>query len=82
MNIIVGASGQIGSHIVSQIIAKCLPCRAVVRDPSKFQAESVDVRKADLFNQEELTDAFRGGTAVFVLTPENPDSNDILGETQ
>ncbi|MGO1650798.1 MAG: NAD(P)H-binding protein [Sphingobacterium sp.] len=82
MNIIVGASGQIGSHIVSRIIAKGLPCRAVVRDPSKFQAESVDVRKADLFNQEELTDAFRGGTAVFVLTPENPDSNDILGETQ
>ncbi|MGO3267988.1 MAG: NAD(P)H-binding protein, partial [Sphingobacteriaceae bacterium] len=37
MNIIVGASGQIGSHIVSQIIAKGLPCRAVVRDPSKFQ---------------------------------------------
>lgn len=82
MNIIVGASGQIGSHIVSRIIAKGLPCRAVVRDPSKFQAESVDVRKADLFNHQELTDAFRGGTAVFVLTPENPDSNDILGETQ
>ena len=82
MNIIVGASGQIGSHIVSQIIAKGLPCRAVVRDSSKFQRGPIDVRTADVCNQKELTEAFRGGTTVFVLTPENPGSKDIMGETE
>lgn len=31
---------------------------------------------------EELKKAFRGGTAVFLLTPENPESNNYIKETQ
>lgn len=35
-----------------------------------------------MFNAQELTEAFKGGTTVFVLTPENPSSNDIIKDTR
>lgn len=82
MNIIVGATGQVGSNLINEIKRKGLPVRAVVRNPNKIIDKTIESRTVDLFNVEQLTKAFIGGTTVFILTPENPISNDIIGDTK
>ncbi len=82
MNIIVGATGQVGSNLINELKNKGFPIRAVVRNPDKLSDKTIETRTADLFNLEQLTEAFNGGTAVFVLTPENPTSNDIIEDTR
>lgn len=82
MNIIVGATGQVGSNLVNEIKANGFPVRALVRNPEKLSDKTIEARTADLFNEEQLTEAFKGGTTVFVLTPENPASNDIIKDTK
>lgn len=39
------------------------------------------MKTADLFDVDQLTTAFKGGTTVFVLTPENPASTNIIKDT-
>ena len=82
MNIIVGATGQVGSNLISELKNNGFPVRAVVRNPDKLSDQAIETRTADLFNLEQLTEAFKGGTTVFVLTPENPTSNDIIEDTK
>ena len=82
MNIILGASGQVGSHIVKELIKVNSPVRAVVRNPGMKFDPKAEVRTADFFHLSQLTKAMAGGTTVFLLTPENPGSNDIIGETR
>ncbi|SKB44658.1 Uncharacterized conserved protein YbjT, contains NAD(P)-binding and DUF2867 domains [Parapedobacter luteus] len=82
MNIIVGATGQVGSNLISELKNNGFPVRAVVRNPDKLSDKTIETRTADLFNEEQLTEAFKGGTTVFVLTPENPTSNDIIEDTK
>lgn len=82
MNIILGASGQVGSHIVKELIKTSSPVRAIVRNTSSVFDNKVEVRTADFFNQTQLTNALEGGATVFLLTPEKPSSKDILRETK
>ena len=82
MNIIVGATGQVGSNLIKGIKEKGFPVRAVVRNPDKLSDKTIEARTADLFNAEQLIEAFKGGTTVFVLTPENPTSTDIIEDTK
>jgi len=82
MNIILGATGQVGSNLISELRNNGFPVRAVVRNPDKLSDKTIETQTADLFNLEQLTEAFKDGTAVFVLTPENPTSNDIIGDTK
>ena len=82
MNIIVGATGQVGSNLIREIKQNGFPVRAVVRNPDKIIDKTIEARTADLFNVEQLTEAFIDGTTVFVLTPENTASTDIIGDTK
>jgi len=82
MNIIVGATGQVGSNLLKELKKDGFPVRAVVRNPDKVADKSIDAKAADLFDVKQLIASFQGGSAVFVLTPEDPTSNDILGETE
>lgn len=82
MNIIVGASGQIGSHLTKRLLDKGIPAIAVVRNPEKVKDENFKIRQADLFNLDQVVNAFKGGTNAFLLTPENPSSNDIIRDTK
>lgn len=82
MNIIVGATGQVGSQVIQQLKLQGYPVRAVVRNKDKLADPSVHWRQADLMHEAEVVSAFEGGSHVFVLTPENPASNDILGDTE
>lgn len=82
MNIIVGATGQVGSHVIQKLKTEGHPVRAVVRNADKLSEPPLDWRKADLFDSDEVTRAFEGGSTVFVLTPENPASMDIMSDTR
>lgn len=81
MNIITGATGRVGSNLIGELKRKGHPVRAVVRSPDKLSDKTIETKTADLFSVEQLTEAFKGGTTAFVLTPENPASNDIIGDT-
>ncbi|MDQ1274694.1 MAG: hypothetical protein QG610_266 [Euryarchaeota archaeon] len=83
MNIILGATGQIGSMLVDNLLKKSQPVRAVVRNDFKAQKlknKGVEVKIADYLDVEALKEAFQGGDSVFLLTPENPESEDFLSE--
>ncbi|WP_439487864.1 NmrA family NAD(P)-binding protein [Algoriphagus sp.] len=82
MNVIVGATGQVGLFLINDLKSKGLDVRAVVRNPEKLSDKTIETRTADLFKVEELKKAFEGGTNVFVLTPENPASHDIIDDTK
>ena len=82
MNIIVGATGQVGSNLIKEIKENGFPVRAVVRNPEKLFDKTIETRTADLLDLKQLTEAFKGGTTVFVLTPENPTSTDIIEDTK
>ncbi len=82
MNIIVGATGQVGSHLINRLIEKNIPSIAVIRNPKKIKNSKIQFRQADLFNSDHVIKAFNGGTSAFLITPENPASNDIIGDTE
>ncbi|HLR00716.1 MAG TPA: NmrA family NAD(P)-binding protein [Sphingobacterium sp.] len=82
MNIVVGATGQVGSNLIKEIKRKGFPVRAVVRKPDKLTDKTIETRIADFFSAHLLTEAFKEGTTVFLLTPENPASNNIIEDTQ
>lgn len=80
MNIITGASGQIGSMLIDHLKNDVQPVRAIVRNPHKA-LKDVETKVADFFDRQALKRAFQGGHTVFLLTPENPGSADPIGET-
>jgi len=83
MNIILGATGQIGSLLVDDLLIKDQPVRAVIRNGSKAQElknRGVEVIIADYFDVEALKKAFHGGDSVFLLTPENPVCENCLNK--
>ncbi len=85
MNIILGATGQIGAMLVDNLLEKGQPVKAVIRNYSKAQElknKGVEVFITDSFEVEDLKKAFHGGSSVFLLTPENRKCENFLNETQ
>ncbi len=82
MNIIVGATGQVGSHLINRLTEKGIPVIAVVRNANKVKSSNIQIRPADLFVTDQVVNAFEGATTAFLLTPENPTSNDIIEDTR
>ncbi|HEX3074788.1 MAG TPA: NmrA family NAD(P)-binding protein [Ignavibacteriales bacterium] len=81
MNIVLGASGQIGSMLVDNLLEKDPAIKAVVRSASKAQAlkaKGIKTVIADFMNADSLKDTFAGGSSLFMLTPENPASPNHL----
>ncbi len=70
---VVGATGQQGRAVVSALLEKGAPVRALVRDPNSPRARQLarsgaDVVTADLDSSDTLVKAFRGAGAVFAMT--------------
>jgi uncharacterized protein YbjT (DUF2867 family) len=85
MNIILGATGQVGSAIVDNLVENGLPVKVVLRNnekADKFKKRGTEVAIADYFDLDALKDAIRDGDLIFLLTPENGTSNDVLGDTE
>jgi uncharacterized protein YbjT (DUF2867 family) len=85
VNIVLGASGQVGSAIVDRLLALGEPVKAVVRSGGKVDAvrrKGAKVAVADAFDGPALETAFRTGHTLFVLTPETGHSDDVIGDTK
>ncbi|WP_234572515.1 NmrA family NAD(P)-binding protein [Rhodohalobacter sp. 614A] len=85
MNIILGATGQVGAAIVDFLIEKNLDVKAVIRDAKKarvLKEKGVKVAIADYFHLDALKDALNDGDLIFLLTPETMQSNDVLGDSK
>ncbi|MHC1547874.1 SDR family oxidoreductase [Phyllobacterium sp. K27] len=72
--LVTGATGNVGSNVVEQLVNRGADVSALVRDPSKasFPA-SVDVVQGDLLDVESLRSAMSGVSTLFLLNAVVPD---------
>jgi len=72
MYVVIGASGQVGRQIVSQLSARAVHVRAIVRDAASVAGlPHVQAAVGDAADVAFLTQALQGATALFTLTPPN-----------
>lgn len=85
MHIVLGASGQVGSAVVKALLKSEQPVTGVVRNPDKaieLKNNGVPIAQADLFDAQALQKTFQNADTVFLLTPEDPASDDILADAK
>jgi uncharacterized protein YbjT (DUF2867 family) len=83
--VILGAGGQIGSMIVKNLMERNITPKAVVRNKNKeekLKKTGAKVCVCDLFDCNELEKVVFDATSLFVLTPENPFSENPLIDTE
>lgn len=75
MILVTGATGMVGSHVVTQLLADGVACRAFVRDPSRLsdrQGAMVEVAKGDFDDAASLASAMKGIERVLLVAPLEP----------
>jgi len=85
MYAITGITGKVGGALGRALLAAGKPVRAIVRDARKgeeWAARGCEVAVARMEDARELTAAFRGATAVFVLPPPVFDPEEGYPETR
>lgn len=85
MNIVLGATGQIGSMLANNLFQKGQPVRAVVRNEAKaleLRKRGIEVIVVDYLDRGAIVKAFQGGKTAFLLTPENPKSENHMDEVR
>jgi uncharacterized protein YbjT (DUF2867 family) len=66
--LVTGATGNVGSNVVEQLVKRGADVRALVRDPSKANfPNSVDVVQGDLLDVDSLRGAMKGVSSLFLL---------------
>ena len=73
--LVTGATGNVGSLLIPNLISLGADVRALVRDDSKAQGlkeAGVEIAVGDLDKPDTLDAAFRGVDKVFLITPPNP----------
>lgn len=71
LNLVVGATGTVGTEVVKQLVTAGFPVRALVRDVAKAKklGGGVEVAVGDLLQPRTLEPAFAGISKVFVVAP-------------
>ena len=76
--LVTGATGTVGSVVVSQLVAAGLDVRAFTRSPEKATfAPGVTPFKGELLDVDALRAAMDGVEAVFLLSPVVPDELNV-----
>jgi len=73
--LVTGATGNVGSHVVRELVSRGADVRALVRDSTPAAARlghAVGVALGDFTNPSSLTQALEGIDAAFILTPNSP----------
>lgn len=66
--LVTGATGNVGRHVVDQLIRRGANVRALVRDPAKAGLSTdVEVAKGDLLDVDALRSAMAGVSTLFLL---------------
>lgn len=71
MIVVIGATGNIGKHVVAALNSQGLPVRVVSRDGQRARQSlpaSVELVQADLTRQADVHAALRGATKVYLAT--------------
>jgi uncharacterized protein YbjT (DUF2867 family) len=72
--LVTGATGNVGRHVVDQLVQRGAPVRALVRNPAKADFPAgVDVVQGDLLDVDALRRAFAGVSTLFLLNAVVPD---------
>ena len=72
--LVTGATGNVGRHVVDQLVQRGAPVRALVRNPAKADFPAgVDVVQGDLLDVDALRGAFDGVSTLFLLNAVVPD---------
>jgi uncharacterized protein YbjT (DUF2867 family) len=72
--LVTGATGNVGRHVVDQLVQRGAPVRALVRNPAKADFPAgVDVVQGDLLDVDALRRAFDGVSTLFLLNAVVPD---------
>jgi len=85
MNTILGASGQVGSAVVANLLKNRQPVKGIIRNEKKaarLKKAGATVALADIHDESALTASFRDATALLVLTPETGEEPDIMKDTR
>ncbi|KYG62127.1 NmrA family NAD(P)-binding protein [Bdellovibrio bacteriovorus] len=73
MILVMGATGNIGSKIVTHLLAHGQKVRCVARHfPNKENFQGAELAQGDANNVSFLMDAMRGCSAIFTMIPPNP----------
>lgn len=83
--VIAGATGRVGSVVVSELRSRGHEVTALVRDPSRVSdllAQGVRIARGSLDDPAFLLGALRDATAFFALLPEDPVAPDFHGPRQ
>ena len=75
--LVTGATGNVGSLVIANLVASGVKVRALVRDETKAQSvrdSGVEVVIGDLDNPNTLAAAFEGVGKLFLLTAPNPNA--------
>lgn len=75
MLVITGATGQIGSEVLAQLVGADEPIRIIVRDPSKLSSkvtQRVEIVQGSYAEPEVVTRAFEAADAVLWVPIANP----------
>jgi len=74
--LVTGATGKTGGAVVTELLAKGVPVRAMVRTPDKrsaaLEACGAEVVVADIFDPGQLMDALRGVRRAYYCPPYHP----------
>ena len=85
MDIIMGASGRVGSAIVTNLIKKGRSVKGIVRNNEKaepLRKQGADFAIADAFNLPAVTEAIKDGSTLFIITPETGKGDDVIDDTK
>lgn len=83
MDIILGATGRVGSALVGALLENGRSVRAVVRNANKAEVLhrlGASIAVADFADARTVRAAFDGGDSVFIVTAEDPASADGVAE--
>lgn len=76
MIVVMGASGRVGSAVLSALSASGRPVRAISRQPRE-SGDGIEWVTCDALDAQDLGRAFAGADAVFLLSPVRIDSADV-----
>lgn len=83
MILITGATGNVGSEVLRQLVARGAPVRALVRNPQKaqpIQELGVEVVVGDLAEPDTLAPALEGVSHAFLLSAVDPRQAQLQGQ--
>ncbi len=78
--LVLGATGNVGPHVVAALLSRDAPVRVLARNPEKAQQalpSGVDIHAGDAWQPGDVTVAAEGATAVFLLSPHSHDMADL-----